>query len=55
MGSERFKTEILPLRQQLFRLSLKLLEDEQDAVQESLLKLWHVRNTLKSYESPTNN
>ena len=55
MGSERFKTEILPLRQQLFRLSLKLLEDEQDAedaVQESLLKLWHVRNTLKSYESP---
>lgn len=55
MGSERFKKEILPLRQQLFLMSLKLLEDEQDAedaVQESLLKLWRVRDTLKSYENP---
>lgn len=55
MGSERFKKEILPMRQQLFRLSLKLLEDEQDAedaVQEALLKLWHVRNTLSSYDNP---
>ncbi len=55
MSSERFKKEILPLRQQLFRLSLKLLEDEQDAedaVQEALLKLWRARETLESYENP---
>ncbi|HOF92608.1 MAG TPA: RNA polymerase sigma factor [Bacteroidales bacterium] len=55
MSSERFKTEILPLRQQLFRLSMKLLgdvQDAEDAVQESLLKLWHIRDTLESYENP---
>ena len=55
MSSKRFKQEIVPLRQQLFRLSLKMLGDEQDAedaVQESLLKLWHVRDTLVSYDSP---
>ena len=55
MSSERFKNEILPLRQQLFHLSLKMLgngQDAEDAVQESLLKLWRVRDTLKSYDSP---
>jgi RNA polymerase sigma-70 factor (ECF subfamily) len=55
MSSERFKTEILPLRQQLFRLSMKMLgdvQDAEDAVQESLLKLWHIRDTLESYENP---
>ena len=55
MGSEQFKKEILPLRQLLFRISLKMLEDEQDAedaVQESLLKLWRARDTLKRYENP---
>jgi len=55
MNSERFKKEILPLRQQLFHLSLKMLGDKQnaeDAVQESLLKLWRVRGTLKSYDNP---
>lgn len=55
MSSERFKKEILPLRQQLFNFSLKMLGDEQDAedaVQETLLKLWRVRDTLKSYDSP---
>src|SRR5690554_188744 len=55
MDSERFKKEILPLRQQLFDSSLRILGNEQDAedaVQESLLKLWRVRDTLKSYVSP---
>lgn len=55
MSSERFKTEILPIRQQLFRISLKLLEDEddaEDAVQEVLLKLWRARESLRKYESP---
>ena len=55
MDSQRFKKEILPLRQQLFDSSLRILGNEQDAedaVQESLLKLWRVRDTLKSYVSP---
>ncbi len=55
MSSERFKKEILPIRQQLFRISLKLLEDEQDAedaVQEALLKLWRARESLRNYDSP---
>ena len=55
MSSERFKKEILPLRQQLFHLSRKMLgseQDAEDAVQESLLKLWRVRDTLKSYDNP---
>lgn len=54
MSSERFKKEILPLRQQLLQMSLKILGDKQDAedaVQESLLKLWRVRDTLKSYDT----
>lgn len=54
MSSERFKEEILPLRPQLFSLSLKMLGDEQDAedvVQETLLKLWRVRDSLESYDS----
>lgn len=54
MSSERFKHEILPIRQQLFRISLKLLEDEddaEDAVQEVLLKLWRARESLGNYES----
>ncbi|MGI6321833.1 MAG: RNA polymerase sigma factor [Bacteroidales bacterium] len=55
MSLERFKKEILPLRQQLFLLSLKMLGDKQDAedaVQEALLKMWRVRDTLKSYDTP---
>ena len=55
MSPEQFKKEILPLRQQLFRLSLKMLDDEQDAedaVQEVLLKLWSKRDMLDSCENP---
>lgn len=55
MDSKRFEKEILSLRHQLFNSSLRMLGNEQDAedaVQESLLKLWRVRNTLKSYDSP---
>lgn len=55
MGSEQFKKEILPLRQQLFHISLKMLEDEQDAedaVQEALLKLWRARDMLNSCDNP---
>ena len=56
MSSELFKKEILPLRHQLFRVSLKMLddsEDAEDAVQEVLLKLWSKRDALVTYHNPT--
>ncbi len=55
MSSELFKKEILPLRHQLFRVSLKMLddsEDAEDAVQEVLLKLWSKRDTLITCDNP---
>ncbi|MDP4239709.1 MAG: sigma-70 family RNA polymerase sigma factor [Bacteroidota bacterium] len=55
MSQERFKAEILPIRDKLFQLALKILVEEQeaeDAVQEVLLKLWNIRNSLDTYDSP---
>lgn len=54
MSQEIYKAAILPLREKLFNLALKHLKDEQDAedaTQEVLLKLWHLRNTLTQYEN----
>ena len=55
MSSELFKKEILPLRHQLFRVSLRMLddsEDAEDAVQEVLLKLWSKRDALVTCDNP---
>jgi len=55
MSQERFKAEILPLRERLFHIAQKILVEEQeaeDAVQEVLLKLWHTRDSLDRYDSP---
>jgi len=55
MSQERFKAEILPLREKLFYIAQKILVEEQeaeDAVQEVLLKLWHTRDSLEKYDSP---
>ena len=55
MSQEIFKAEILPIRQKLFFLSQKILEEEQeaeDAVQEVLLKLWHMCDALSKYDNP---
>ena len=49
MVQEQYKNLILPQRQQLYFVALKLLADEQDAedaVQEALLKLWASRALL---------
>ena len=49
MQIERFKTEIIPLRQALFYTALKWLQNEADAedtVQETLLRLWKIRDQL---------
>lgn len=54
MSQERFKAEILPIRDKLFHIAQKILveeEDAEDAVQEVLLKLWHTRDSLDRYDS----
>jgi len=55
MSQELFKAEILPIRERLLHIAQRILVEEQeaeDAVQEVLLKLWHMRDSLDSYESP---
>jgi RNA polymerase sigma-70 factor (ECF subfamily) len=55
MQPERFKSTIIPLRQMLFRAALKWLQQEEeaeDAVQETLLRLWNIREQLTAVSSP---
>ena len=55
MSQERFKAEILPIRERLLHIAQRILVEEQeaeDAVQEVLLKLWRTRDSLDNYESP---
>ena len=54
MSQERFKAEILPIRDKLFNIAKNILveeEEAEDAVQEVLLKLWHTRDSLDKYDS----
>lgn len=49
MQIEQFKKDILPLRQMLFYTAMKWLQNEadaEDAVQETLLRLWKIRDQL---------
>ena len=46
MKIEEFKNKILPLRDKLFRLALRIMrstEDAEDVVQEVMLKMWYSR------------
>jgi RNA polymerase sigma-70 factor (ECF subfamily) len=55
MQIERFKTDIIPLRQMLFYTALKYLQNEadaEDAVQETLLRLWKIRYQLDTVANP---
>lgn len=55
MSQEIFRTIILPMRQQLFVQAMNLLhngEDAEDAVQDILLKIWHMQDSLDKYNNP---
>ena len=54
MNPERFKAEVLPLRERLFHIAWNMLDEKQDAedaVQEALLKLWRIRDSLERYDN----
>lgn len=54
MSQERFRAEILPIRQKLFHIAKQILveeEEAEDATQEVLLKLWRSRDSLKQYDN----
>lgn len=54
MELETFKITVLPLREKLIHISLKLVEnraDAEDIVQEAFLKLWYIRDKLDEYKS----
>ena len=56
MSQERYKADILPIREKLFHIAQRILVEEQeaeDAVQEVLLKLWRMRDSLEKYDNST--
>jgi RNA polymerase sigma-70 factor (ECF subfamily) len=55
MQLEEFKTNIISLRQKLLGVAQKMLqnrEDAEDVVQETLLRLWNIRQRLANIENP---
>ena len=54
MDTNRFKSEVLPLKHKLYRFASRLLEDNelaQDAVQDVFVKLWKMRERLHTLNS----
>jgi len=54
MTIEKFKEDILPMKNKLFRMALRLLNstaEAEDVIQEIFLKLWSKRETLMEYRS----
>jgi RNA polymerase sigma-70 factor (ECF subfamily) len=54
MNPEEFKIQVLPLKHKLFRLALRLLgkvEEAEDSVQDTMVKLWTKRDKLENYNS----
>jgi RNA polymerase sigma-70 factor, ECF subfamily len=56
MKTDLFKNEIMPIRDKLFMTAYRMLEDRddaEDAVQETLIRLWNLRDNLEKYNSLT--
>jgi len=55
MNTTEFKSRLLPMKNKMYRLSLRLMqnrEEAEDVVQEAFLKIWSMRDRLESYQSP---
>ena len=55
MDLEQFKSDIIPLRQKLLSFASKMMENDDDAediVQETLIRLWNIREQLKDIANP---
>ena len=55
MDLERFKSDIIPLRKKLLLFATKMMENDADAediVQETLLRLWNIREQLGNLSNP---
>jgi len=54
MTQEEFKTEVLPLKDKLYRLAFRLLnnrEEARDTIQEVMLRLWSKGEDLSEYRN----
>lgn len=54
MTLETFKIEVLPVKDKLYRFSLRMLgnrDEAEDIVQDTLMRLWTKRTKLSSYRS----
>jgi RNA polymerase sigma-70 factor (ECF subfamily) len=54
MNAEQFKITVLPVKDKLYRLALRMLRepaDAQDAIQEVLLKIWRQGTALKKIDN----
>jgi RNA polymerase sigma-70 factor (ECF subfamily) len=54
MDLNEFKSTVLPLKNRLYRLSLRILgreEEARDIVQEAMIRMWNYRDKLGEYKS----
>ncbi len=54
MSLEAFKTRVLPVKDKLFRYTLRILKNEdeaKDVVQETLIKVWNKRDEMHTYDN----
>jgi RNA polymerase sigma-70 factor, ECF subfamily len=54
MKHDLFRKEIIPVREKLFLTAFRILEnkdDAEDAVQETMIRLWNLRDDLEKYDN----
>jgi len=54
MDIQTFKTQVFPVREKVYRMSLRMLRcnaDAEDTAQEVMLKLWTMRHSLAAYRN----
>lgn len=54
MSLEAFKTRVLPVKDKLFRYTLRILKNEdeaKDVVQETMIKVWNKRDEIHTYKN----